>query len=591
MPKKCEIVSEYRQLLDFETYTGTFWQVQPKVGVPIPFQFNSSQKIIYYEMQKMRKAGKPVRLKILKSRQLGVSLFSTAFCQQRTMTIPGHSAISIADKKELPQRWLKRSRRWYDESPISVRPSLAISNINELYFDKMNSRYSIGSEAGQTPGMGDTIHTVHCSELSNWGNAIKVMADLNPCIPSGDVDSTVIWESTGEIAGDWWHEQIMLTLVNGDDYRLVFLPWFIHDEYRKKPEENIILTEEEKELTKIAKKWKRDNRAHAKLIDFKGLCPTHIAWRRWAIKNDFAGDLEMFKSKYPATINEAFLNVASLVFQRTMLEHHTAQASQPVRHVRLEMRGDDIVAIDAPEVGPHWKIWEEPLEHCEYAIGGDVAEGALSDKEDDRSERDYSAAAVLDRRNMRFVATFHGRVPADIFGDELWKAGIYYNEAYLGPEINNNGQATITVLKDYPNLLMRAQMPDNSEERDITKLGWKTDLSSRNLLIDQWAEMCRHDPHTGYENKIIICDEMLVHEEKTFVITKSGKREHRRRCHDDMLFAHMIALQVHLRCPHHFDLIHPGIEPGGKLYMLPSRYAGGMDEELFEENQEMEATA
>ena len=33
------------------------------------------------------------------------------------------------------------------------------------------------------------------------------------------------------------------------------------------------------------------------------------------------------------------------------------------------------------------------------------------------------------------------------------------------------------------------------------------------------------------------------------MVTKSGKREHRRGCHDDLLFVAMIALQLHLRCP------------------------------------------
>ena len=41
---------------------------------------------------------------------------------------------------------------------------------------------------------------------------------------------------------------------------------------------------------------------------------------------------------------------------------------------------------------------------------------------------------------------WHGHIDPDLFGDELYKLGVFYNYAYLGVENNNHG---LTTLKRY----------------------------------------------------------------------------------------------------------------------------------------------
>jgi len=574
---------------DFEAYAGAAWQVQPKVGKPIPFLQTASQRIVQFEINRMHAQGVQVSVKALKARQQGISTFCTGYCQHGCQTNYGHNAISIADKMQLPGQWLQRAKRWHAQTPSELRPSLAKSNATEMYFDGLDSRYSIGSQLGQTPGMGMTLTDIHCSELSNWRNPTKVMDDLNPSMPSDNPDVAVLWESTGEMVGDWWYDEIMLTLDGGDSFKVIFLPWFITEEYGRPPVGVPIdigpadYTDEEQQFVAIAEAWARNNPEHAYIANFAGITPGHMIWRRWTIANKFSGDIERFKSKYPATVDEAFLSVGSLAIPLEIILHHQTQIKVPLRHVQFRRTTDGtVVAEDCPPVGPHWEICEEPTEYCEYTVGGDPAEGKLSDTGDERSDRDYSDASVMDRRKLRFVAEFHGQIAPDLFGQEMKMAGTYYGMAYMGGEVNNNGWATVTECKDYPNMLYRdGGTPDDVDERDITKLWFYTSPGAggtRNQLINTWIAGCRRD-NEGWHNAIEICSERLVREEKTFIIKANGKREHRDGCWDDTVFSHMLAYWTHLNTPHVRRDAMTHLRTNRKPRGRPGyAYAGGVDD-------------
>ena len=584
------LAPEFEQFRDFETLSAAHWYVQARnIAVPQRFRFTATQRIIEYEKRKLRDLAMMVRMKILKMRQGGVSTYCTGDAQHFCMTNRGCNALSIADKLVLPSQWLTRARRWYDQTPDIIKPVLAKSNSYEMYFSRLDSRYLIGSQLGQTPGMGMTLPYVHCSELADWRNPTKVMDDLGPSIPKNNPMATLIFEGTGWMVGDWWFEQIMKTLHGDDDFVLVFLPWFIMEDYSEPPVGVEIdfteqdYTPEEKHLVEIANVWTKARPDHAVLADFQGITPGHIAWRRWTVRNEFSGDVERFASKYPATVEEAFLSSDALGLPLQIVLHHQETCIPHLRHVRFRRGGGGVVAEDCEPIGPHWTIFKEPKEYCEYAVGGDPAEGKLSDQTNGRSERDNSAAAVIDRRTLEYPASFVGKIAADLFGRELMMAGEYYNRAYLGGEVNNNGWATVTECKHYPNMLYRSGPPDTIKDRDINELWFKTTPGpggTRNQLINTWIAGCRYSGRSGWNNSIRIFDTRLVGEEKTFITKPNGKKEHRDGCFDDLLFAHMLAYWTHLNTPH------VRREAMGHIQPLPDRkkmraghaYAGSVDQ-------------
>ena len=583
---------ELQSFADYEDFSRSFWTVQARDNpFPIKYRFRAAQRIMEYECRRMQQAGLMIRIKVIKTRQGGISTYWAGRGQHFSMSGMGRNGISVADKITAPAHWLQRAKRWHKQIPPRFRPSLAKSNATEMYYDKLDSRYSIGSQMGKTTGMSETILFGHLSEPADWRNPKKFMDDFGPAMPKNNPLATFCIEGTGWMQGDWWHGQVMLTLENGDDFTLVFIPWFIQEDYCKPPVGVLIdfteseYTPEERHVVELGRVWAEQNPEHAYLAHFNGITIGHIAWRRWMIRNEFSGDIERFQSKYPATVHEAFLSSGSLALPLEIILHHQETVRVPLRYIRFRRTATGVVADDCERRDPLcWTIYEEPTEYCEYTVGGDPAEGKLSDTLDERSDRDNSSASAFNRRKLTFPARFASdRIAADLFGREMMLAGEYYNMAYLGGEVNNNGWATVTECKHYPNMLYRGGPPDNIEERDINQLWFKTTPGAggtRNQLINTWIAGCRKSPSEHWNGSIIVCSEDLVREEKTFITKPNGKKEHRDGCKDDELFSHMLAYWTHLNTPHVRRNAMDHLQTTGRRRSSrPSMaYAGGVDD-------------
>jgi len=574
---------------DFETHARSFWTVQARdKSVPIPFVLNAPQRIIEYECRTLREACKRVLIKILKMRQGGISTYCSAKVQHYCSSGSGRLGFSIADKLDLPKAWLDRAKVWHEQTPEILRPHLKKSNSMEMLFDGLGSNYRIGSQLGQTVGMGFTPQKLHLSELSDWANPKKITDDLYPGVPKDNPDSSIMLEGTGWMVGTWWCDQCMMSLEGEDDFKFIFLPWFIMPNYAKPPIGVIITftesdyTEEEQHVIELARVWVEQHPAHAYLANFKGLTIGHIAWRRWTIRNEFSGDVIRFASKYPAIPEEAFMATGSLSIPLEIIKHHMETVRRPERHVTFRRDMDGKIVADTCDMNDRlaWTIYEEPKQYCEYTVGGDPAEGGLSDTGDERSDRDRSGGAVFDRRQLQFVADFcTQQIASDLFGEQLKMVGEWYNMAYLGAEFNNNGQATIMPCKHYPNMLMRTGEADDIDARDIRKLWWKNTASSRKDMINTWITGCRKQDGHEWRDSLHVYSDRLVREEKTFVKNPAGKDEHRKGCFDDLLFAHMIAYWTHLHTPHRKASVTDDVPPvpNRRRRRSPMAYAGGVD--------------
>jgi len=536
-------------LSDFATYVRACWTVQGKDGKRHPFVLNGPQRCIEYEIAVMRAAGRAALIKELKSRQMGMSLHANARLLHAVQTQRGARALSMADKQSVPREWRDRADGWNRETKQGIRPEPERSNVMELYFGGLDSRYTFGSSEGKTPGMSLTTPLLHLSEAENYRNPRKVYADIMPSVPLQNPGCLVIQESTGELEGSYWYDQVQLTLSGGDAYKLVFLPWWCAADYRLpgkglRTEE---YTDQEREMVARAAEWVQAAPVYAALCEFDGLSPEHLAWYRWTLANVMHGDEVLMRSRYPSAIPDAFMGVGSKAIPPMVLAAHKSQVREPLAVGRLEYNGSAVVWVDDPQ--GCWTLLEQPEQYCEYAIGGDPCKGALSDPDDPRSERDWAVIGVLNRQTLTTCATFRGRVEADDFGREMRKAGLWWNEAWLSPEVNV-GQACLMILRDYPRLMTREGLPEDLKSRDLSKLGWETTPQNRDLLIDEWIDACRPGPTGEFEGRVKCLCWQLYAEERTFIRHATGKRAAMRAKHDDILFAYMIALQVHKRCPH-----------------------------------------
>ena len=177
------------------------------------------------------------------------------------------------------------------------------------------------------------------------------------------------------------------------------------------------------------------------------------------------------------------------------------------------------------------KIFKYPEPNKFYVIGGDVAEGLATG--------DYSVGVVLDE-NCDMVALWRGHIDPDLFGKQLVALGYFYNEAYIGAEVNNHGLTTVKSMlnEEYYNIYY-SKVYDRINEELTKKVGWTTNVKTKPIMINKLAEFVR-------EFLVGIPAIEVIKELYTYVIDDKGRTNAQPGCHDDCVMAIAIAIQVFL---------------------------------------------
>ena len=178
-----------------------------------------------------------------------------------------------------------------------------------------------------------------------------------------------------------------------------------------------------------------------------------------------------------------------------------------------------------------FRIYRDCKTDSRYAIGADVAEGLETG--------DFSTMTVLDQ-NMEQVASYHGHVHPDLFGAEMIKMGVMYNEALLAPEVNNHGLTTLTHItnRQYKNIYMR-QVLDERTNDYTSKAGWQTNFKTKILMLDEFVAAYR-------EGSIKINDIDLLQEMATLTLNPDGSVDLNGK---DRVVSFCIALQAVKQLP------------------------------------------
>lgn len=179
---------------------------------------------------------------------------------------------------------------------------------------------------------------------------------------------------------------------------------------------------------------------------------------------------------------------------------------------------------------------------CSYVMSLDVAEG--------KESGDYSVALLLNRHTFNVDAIHHGVTNEIQLASFAHKIALMYckdvhsmDAPCIAPETNGPGLATFDRLQmmAYVNLFMMPRF-DVTKQSTTFKKGWKTDLHSRPALIASIREYLE-----GGWGELNYPE--LIRELMTFTYSKQGKPEARPGCHDDLVMAFGIALQVHASIP------------------------------------------
>lgn len=525
--------AELKMLMDdYKLYFNKCLKIRTKEAKVLPFETNDAQDRLLKIINDW-KASEPDESKrptlyiiILKARQLG---FSTAtegvffhdlnFSFNKVAMIVSFdedSAVTINDMAD----------RFYKYMPHAIKPKRRPSRGKGILFENprfddsipiskendpgLQNKFLVETASNLNAGSSYTINYLHISELAKWPKPEDTMTSIMQSVP--DYGAIVIVESTAK-GMNYFQELWDNAAGKKNNFVPLFVAWYENPLYRS-PYTGFELKEYEEEIKAV---YKLDN--------------DQLQWRRNTIKDKLNGDDNLFKQEYPCCPEEAFLTTGTPVFNNEIVIKRIRELeANPVgTRGHLKYIGDDHKLTFIPDDGGYLTVFKHPEKDKHYVSGADVAKGVEGG--------DFDAAPVIESITLEQVAAFHGHMNVDLYADELYKLGMYYNKALLGPEINFNPGIVLNLEKlNYPKLYMQQQMNRISKEI-IKSFGWTTGLTNRNAIVSELVEYVRNHSH-------LIHDIWFFRECLTFIHDKQGKPTAMSTKKDDRILSYAITLAI-----------------------------------------------
>lgn len=513
-PTREEQLAKIRDIAkDFNRYCLNNLKILNKQGELVSLIPNKEQSIVIDTVLKGLVEERPIRIILLKDRQIGMSTIVEALIYWWTATHQNVQSKIVAHDTTTAMKLYNMFKRYYENSNPIFQPQAKYNTRDGMSFDNdagtgLKSQIDLSSAENTSSGRGDTIHWLHGSEVAVWRNGEELVSGLMQAVPLL-ANTAIFLESTANGVGDFFHRTWQASKRGESAFTPLFFPWTMHQEYRLKPPPGFQLTAEEKKLK----------------TDYY-LDDDQLMWRREKQK-EFVSNPDKFYQEYPLTDTEAFLSSGNPRFNIKKLIEMEEDCREP-QHVELLEKLDVFLPKNVPNAP--LKVWNQPQENEEYVIGADVAEGIGGD---------YSVASVIAKSSQKTVARWRGDIqPAD-FGEVLEQLGRWYNHALIGVEINNHGLTTVQRLRDigYDNLYRRESGIDERLEEFTSRLGWRTDIKTKPLMIDHLAEAIA-------KGQITDQDKVFVNECMTYVTDERGRTNAQDGCHDDTVMATAIAFQL-----------------------------------------------
>ena len=403
------------------------------------------------------------------------------------------------------------------------------------------------------------IGVVSNSEEAFWRDGRTLLTGLLQCVPDPPAEAEIFRESTANGFGNSFQEdcfkaygegqsvfyQAELKAVarhmpesevvfpfawkaEGQDWVLVFMPWFMHERYTRafdRPEEK------EAFETRVNQKVFDSNELQwveseaAKLRKQFGLTLEQLYWREWAIENKCNGDVNKFHQEYPASVEEAFLSTGSNVYPKLLCDQLEANCEKPIIIGDLVERAGQI-RIRRNEHGK-FRMWEKPEKDGQYFICVDSGGGKNERQKAEKKDPDPSCIDVWNHRTGAQAAQWHGHIEYDLIADVAEMAGKLFNRASACVELQNHGYTVVADLKrkKYP---MYEWKPDEP--------GWSTNSKTKPLMVDDLYRMSR-------DGLLHIRSKQSVSEMRTF-IEENGKYNAASGCHDERVDTAGMASQM-----------------------------------------------
>lgn len=503
--------------INTKAYIENYIKIRDKNNNIVPLVLNEPQLKYYNVIKKMHRARKPIRIIILKARQMGFSTETEAIIFKNVVTHHNYNAGIVAHKEDSTANLFNMSKRMLEYLPEDIKPERKKSNAKELVFNNeqgtgLDSRMKVMTAGGKGIGRSDTFTALHLSELAFWEGDKKVtMTGLLQAVPNTP-DSMIIIESTAN-GYEYFKEMWDRAVAGESDFYPLFIGWNELKEYSM-PYTGFDLTQEERELK-----------------EQYNLTLEQLTWRRWCIKNNCSGDINQFKQEYPICPEESFLSTGNCYFNKENIINRINTAPEPLVKGKFTCYYDGIRIRNQKfleQEDGNIKIYEYPQKRVPYVLGGDTAgEGS-----------DYFTAHVINNITGKQVAVLKQQYNEIEYVKQVYCLGMFYNCALVGLENNFSTYPTQKLAElNYPNQFVRKK-EDQYNNKYEKSFGFKTTSITRPYILGLLQEIV-------HDNIDVIQDKETLREMLTFIVNDKGRAEAEEGYHDDLVMA--LAISYYIR--------------------------------------------
>lgn len=567
---------------DFAFWAATFVYIKRKGGgTDMLFRLNRPQRRLVERFEEKRKAGKPIRLIILKARQWGGSTCTQLYMAWLQLVhMQGLNSLIIAHQTAGSDEINDMFKRMIDNYPVELLHEMGdVYSENEPKYvgvgvsgiihrvPQRNFKIKIGTAIHPKTCLGGDYNLVHMSETAKWRETEgtkpeEVVANATAGIPLIG-NTMIVMESTADGVGNYFHKEYTAAKDGKSQFDYIFVPWFEIELYE--------MAFESEQKRKAFARWLYENRNRA-VVESNREEPGSYLWYLWGLGATLEGihwyveERMKFSSHgdmaymYPSDDIEAFTFSGRRVFANDDIEALRSGCKEPRWRGEIYGNADD---GEAALEGLRFKkendgrllMWHDAERDDEetrvlnrYLVVVDVCKGMTKNA-------DYADILVLDRLNMIdgglpvVAAEWHGHIEMDRLAWKAAQVAAYYNNALLVIESNTletnqnqktNGEAIyiLSLIADvYDNLYTRRQSAEDIRQGRPKKYGFHTNVLTKKVIILNLQMVLR-------EKMYIERERACLDEYATYIESEDGVFEAMEGHHDDRLMTRAIGLYV-----------------------------------------------
>lgn len=592
-------VDRVRMLHDFPYWAATRAYIKNKRGGDdVLFKLNRPQRRLVECFEKMRTAGRPIRLILLKARQWGGSTCSQLYMAWLQLVhrrglnslIIAHQGVGSEEIKDMFDRMigLYPTELLHDEGsapdPREKRVEWVGKTRTMFRVPARNCKVKVGTAERPDSCRGGDYSLVHCSEVGIWKKTLgKTPEQILRSACSGVLlqpMTMIVYESTANGTGNFFHREYEAAKRGLSQFEALFVSWFEIDQYSMPLDDDA--------ARELAGRLLGGRESDAAASDReqpgrylwwlweKGATLEAIAW--YVSERSKYSDHGLMASEYPSDDVEAFVHSGARVFDKYKVEELRPGCGEPPERGEIDTEGPDDAtgrAVDEqrrrellgmaawrPLASGGWQVWRRP----EHTPGMKVTERYVTvvDVGGRSAKADWSVIVVFDRspmaegRGPEVVAQWRGHTDFDILAWKAALASAYYDNALLVIESNtletrdpdrdtdgNQSNFILNRLRDvYPNLYARRQSEEEVMRGAPTRYGFHTNVATKPMIIATLVKVIREGLYT--ERDPMCLDEYLAYERR-----QNGSFGAIAGCHDDLLMTRAIGLHI---CFHELDM-------------------------------------